>query len=85
MSSAFQQIFGLSHYYLNPYSVPPLLVAALSLIFGFFLFYLEKKPSFNKAFLYFCMASSFWLFACVLVLNSKAIEVATFWAITLLS
>lgn len=74
-----KHIFNVTHYDLNPYSIAPLLVATLVLIFGLFLYFLDRKSYFNQTLLYFCLASATWLYSCVLILNSRFPEVATFW------
>ncbi len=74
-----EHIFNITHYYLNPYSIAPLLVATLVLIFGFFLYFLDKKSYFNQTLLYFSLASGMWLYSCVLILNSRLPDVAAFW------
>ena len=72
-----KHIFNVTHYDLNPYSIAPLLVATLVLIFGLFLYFLDRKSYFNQTLLYFCLASATWLYSCVLILNSRLPEVAT--------
>jgi len=81
----FLATLNLQNYYLNPYSIAPLLVGSLTLILGFFLYFLEGKSSLNRSLLYYCGSSSLWMYSCVFVLNAKTPEVALFWAHLLFS
>jgi signal transduction histidine kinase len=73
-------IFNTQHYALNPYAIAPLLVASLILIFGFFLYYLERQSVFNRSFLFFCVGSALWLYFCSLILSANTWYVALFWS-----
>ncbi|MFA5087705.1 MAG: ATP-binding protein [Candidatus Omnitrophota bacterium] len=73
-------IFNLHSYSLNPYAIAPFLVASLTLILGFFLYFLERRSPLNRSLLYFCVAAAVWLYSCVLILTAKEIPAAFFWS-----
>ncbi|MFA5059665.1 MAG: ATP-binding protein [Candidatus Omnitrophota bacterium] len=67
------------HYDFNPYSVPPIIVASLVFLLGFFAFSLERETQFNRSLLYMCASSTIWLFGYSFVLNAQIEQVAFFW------
>ncbi len=73
-------VFNVESYHLNPYFIPPTIVAFLVIVVGFFIYSLEKKSSFNRSFLYLCLSAAVWLFGNVLVLLSRSEIAAGFWA-----
>ena len=73
-------ILSIKSYVLNPYAIAPFLVGTLAIIFGAFLYFLEKKSSFTKSLLYFCLSSALWLYSCALILLSQKGNTALFWS-----
>ena len=67
-------------YYLNPYSIPPMIVASLVFSLGLFIFNLERKSYFNRSLMYLCISSSIWLYANTFAFNSRLATTALFWA-----
>ncbi len=73
-------IFDPIQYELNPFFIPPFLIACLVLFFGFFVLSLERRSPFNRSFLYLCISTSVWLGGQSLILSGKYQNIIFFWS-----
>jgi hypothetical protein len=55
------QVFNISNYYFNPYSIPPMVTAALLLLLGIYVFLQNKRSSTNISFLLLTLSTAIWL------------------------
>ena len=73
-------IFHPTLYHFEPFCIPYLLVAALVLIFGFFVFSFEQNSRLHQAVWCLCISAALWLSGYSMMLNSYVEELAFFWA-----
>jgi len=74
------QIFSLSNYFLNPYTVAHLIVAHLFLLLGIFVFWQDKKSANNISYFFICLGGFLWLLIDAIDMSCTNETVAIFWA-----
>ncbi len=55
------QVFDISNYYFNPYSIPPMVTAVLSLLLGIYVFLQNRGSLINISFLLATLSAAVWL------------------------
>jgi len=76
----FGKLLHLQNYYLNPYSIPPLLVGIVALLLGLFIYYSNARTQINRCFFYYCLSVFIWLGGQAFVLSSLRYEHILFWS-----
>ena len=82
MDSLVQMLYAHS-YYLNPFSIAPILVATLCIFLGVFIQQLASDSKFNRSILFWGVSASIWLYANGFLLSTQEQSVAMFWGYVL--
>lgn len=78
--TAYSEVFNLSHYVLNPYAIPPLIVGTLVALLGISVMVWERASRISLLFCLMLSAASLWLLGCGMMYLSKTADIAMLWA-----
>jgi signal transduction histidine kinase len=68
---------------INPFTIGPIIVAAISASMSVFIITLDKKDAFNRAFFYICSAITVWLLSYAFLSSSRANQSSFLWVFML--
>lgn len=73
-------LFDPHRYYLNPYSIAPLLVSNFSLFVAVFFYFDDRSQAINRGLIYFSLSAGLWLWGNGYLFNSLYPSNAFFWS-----